>query len=203
MQKKQPCQPTAGDDELNARLAAHLHAARLGDVGAFEDFYAQSIRKVMPMVRRLCGGHCEDALADAYFQAWRTLDSFDAERGSALAWIKVIAASRARDLMRAERVRHGGADGAPGGEEVEIEEPGRGPEQHLQSRQLGLRVRSAVSQLPCRQRTVIALAYYGECSPEQIAAATGLAQAAIRTLMRDSHARLHSLLRGDARAGAP
>lgn len=190
-----PCNRTLCDAELEASLARLLQAAKLGDVAAFESFYGATIRLVLPAVRRVCGEpRCEDALADAYFQAWRTLASFDASRGSALAWIKVIALSRARDCMRAERLRHGGADGAVAWDEEEEVDGSAGPEQIAETAQASALLRTAIAQLPARQRMLIGLAYYSELTQGELAQQTGLSLGAVKSSMRDSYARLRGIL---------
>ncbi len=42
----------------------------------------------------------EDVLASAYFQVWRELQRFDAQRGSAVTWLLTIVRSRALDTLR-------------------------------------------------------------------------------------------------------
>ena len=183
------------DPELDQRLADLLRATAHGDQRAFEAFYEATIRLVLPSVRRICGdAHAEDALADAYVQAWTTAQTFDAARGSALAWIRMIAGSRGRDRMRAERHSHGGLDGALPRDADEQHDDACGPDEILHSAQACARLRAAVSALPARERMLIGLAYYREFTQQQISDETGLPLGTVKRLMRDSHARLHAML---------
>lgn len=192
------------DPELDQRLADLLRAAGGGDQCAFEAFYEATIRLVLPSVRRICGdAHAEDALADAYVQAWTTAQTFDASRGSALAWIRMIAGSRGRDRMRAERHSHGGLDGALPHDADEQPDDACGPDEILHNVQACARLRAAVSALPARERMLIGLAYYREFTQQQISDETGLPLGTVKTLMRDSHARLHAMLAPERLARAP
>jgi RNA polymerase sigma-70 factor (ECF subfamily) len=188
---------TSGDVDADARdaLARLLHAARDGDLGAFETFYARTIRQVAPSVRRICGTpHFEDALAEAYFQAWRSLATFDSARAGALTWIKMIACSRARDIMRCERVRHGGADGAPLHDGLQEPDTAPGPEESLQAAQTRAKVHAAIDLLPARQRMLVSMTYYAENSHSEIASMTGLAAGSVKHSMELAHQRLGSAL---------
>ncbi|MFI4926612.1 MAG: RNA polymerase sigma factor [Burkholderiales bacterium] len=189
------------DPELDERLAALLISSREGDLHAFEAFYEATIRLVLPAVRRICGeAHAEDALADAYFQAWTTIHTFDAARGSALAWIRMIASSRGRDRMRTERHCHGGLDGALPHDPDQQSDGTCGPEEILQSVQACARLQAAVSTLPRAERMLIGLAYYRDRTQQQIAQETGMGLGSVKNLMRDSHARLHAILAPRSRA---
>lgn len=187
---------TAGTD---ARLRCLLLAAAAGDVPAFEEFYRSTVRMVLPSVRRICGdNHCEDALAEAYFQAWKTIASFDPARGTAMAWLKTIARTRALDCLRRERAGHdpaGAADIDPD------EQPGTaaGPVELVHDRQQHARLQVALAALPVRQRQLLALAYDRDCTHEEIARSTGLSLGLVRRLLRQSHVKLqNSLTGGDA-----
>lgn len=180
----------------DGELAQLLLAARQGDVCAFEAFYTRTIRKVLQPVRRICGSSlAEDALADAYVQAWTSVGSFDETRGSALAWITMIATSRARDRMRTERACHGGAaESCPHLETADQPDPARGPEEILETAQAVTHLRNAVRALPARQRMAIGLAYYGDFTHREISETMDVPVGTVKNLIRDSHARLTAML---------
>lgn len=190
--------PGAG---LDARLRSLLLAAAAGDVGAFEQFYASTVRMVLPSVRRICGEiHCEDALADAYFQAWKTLASFDPARGTAMSWLKTIARTRALDCLRRERALHDGLAGAPEFDPDEQPHLAAGPVEIAQTRQEHARLQAALAALPTRQRQLLALIYDRDCTHQEIAQITGMPLGTVRHLLRQSHSRLQDSIQpgGDA-----
>lgn len=191
------------DPQLDEQLARLLLAAANGDVAAFEAFYTRTVSEVLKPVRRICGSSlAEDALADAYIQAWTCVASFDAKRGSAVAWITMIATSRARDRIRAERACHGGVlELCAHDEAADRPDPAQGPEDILQTAQAVTHLRDAVSALPARQRMVIGLAYYRDCTHRQISEAMDIPVGTVKNLIRDSHARLTAMLPAGA-AGA-
>lgn len=179
------------DPELNAQLSQLLVAARAGNVGAFEAFYAATVRLVMPVARFVCGDdHCEDALSDAYFQAWKQLPAWDPSRGSALVWIKMIARSRARDRMRAERVRNVGFCGPIAYDGPEAADPQPGPQEIMEQMQQRAVLRSAVRNLSSRHQHLLRLTYQGDLTQAEIAAQTGLPLGTVKTMLRRSYLQL-------------
>lgn len=181
--------------ELDAQLAGYLVEARLGNLAAFEKFYSATIRLVLPTVRRICGDNLyEDVLTETYFRAWTTLNTFDASRGSALVWLRMIARSRARDVVRAERVRGGGAVGAMAWEADESPSPDASPQEQLERAQESARLQAAVASLAPMQRELIGLAYTDECTQPEMAARTRLPLGTVKTLIRRSHIRLRGIM---------
>ncbi len=179
------------DDSLSNMLAA----ARNGDVSAFEAFYVATIRRMLAMARRICGeAHGDDATADAYFQAWATLLSYDHTRGTALAWLATIVRSRAHDVLRRERHRHGGQNGAPAFDPDDHACPLPGPIEQVETLQRARAVHSALRALPLAQQTLVGLAYFDDCSHDEIARQTGMPLCAVGPEMRRAHRRLNAAL---------
>lgn len=183
-------------EQLDERLCCLIESARSGNVAAFEDFYSRTIRLLLPMAKRLCGdAHADDVLAETYVQAWLALASFDRSRGTALAWLKMMLRSRCLDLLRSERLRHAGADGATEFDADSVPSPFEGPDEILEkSRQLG-RIHSALRQLSPQERELVQLSYWQGFSQAEIAAVTGWPVATVRSLARDCRANLHDALR--------
>ncbi|MCY0905365.1 sigma-70 family RNA polymerase sigma factor [Arthrobacter sp. H14-L1] len=76
-----------------------------GDNDAFEEFFAQTNKKVFATIRAVLVSTelSEDTSQEVYMQVWKTADRFDPERGSAMAWLLTIARRRAVDHVRAEQ----------------------------------------------------------------------------------------------------
>ena len=47
----------------------------------------------------------EEVVAEVFSQVWRTASSFDAGRGSVVAWVSTIARTRSLDLIRSQKRR--------------------------------------------------------------------------------------------------
>src|SRR5262249_44406773 len=73
-----------------------------GDRDAFERFYLQNVDYVRG---RLCasfslGNDLADVVQDVFLQVWQCASSYHPERGAPMAWLMVLARSRAIDLLR-------------------------------------------------------------------------------------------------------
>lgn len=182
-------------EQLNDRLTSLLESARSGNIASFEDFYSESIRLLMPTAIRLCGEtHAEDVLAETYVQAWLALTTFDRARGTALSWLRMMLRSRCLDHLRSERLRHAGADGAQEFDGDSMPSPFDGPEEILEkSRQLG-RLHSALRRLSPKQRELMHLSYWQDCSKTEITAVTGWSAVRIRAVSRNCRASLQAAL---------
>ena len=83
-------------------LESLLLAIASGDRAAFERFYRQTSPKLFGIVRRILKDNAlaEEALQDVFVRIWQMAPSFDAMRGSPLAWAATLARYRAIDLLR-------------------------------------------------------------------------------------------------------
>jgi RNA polymerase sigma-70 factor, ECF subfamily len=184
--------PRAGNPHADPDLAVQLLAAAKGDVHAFETFYQLSVGRTYALVRRMVGGYwVEDVLADAYFQAWRELASFDPQRGTAIGWLMSIARSRALDKLRSEKLR----STEPLDESALLqlsnalgEQPD--PESLLQITRDASRLNHALTQLNPNERWILALAYFRDLTQTEIAVHTGLPLGTVKSLMTRSTRKL-------------
>ncbi len=166
----------------------------VGDQQALAALYDMTSRSVYGLLLRILSdaGAAEEVLLDVYTQAWRQAASFDARRGSPMAWLTTIARSRAIDRIRrgrAERERteplESVARTASSGEDVE------GGVRESETREV---VQAALAELSPEQREVIEMAYYGGYSHSEIAAARGLPLGTVKTRTRLGMMRLRELL---------
>src|SRR5499426_548796 len=74
--------------------------------------------------------------------------------------------------------------------------PSSDPEQKLLSRERRARVAAAVDRLDGRQRTVFVLSQYGDCTPREISAMTGLNESTVRVHLFRAARKLRGLLGG-------
>ncbi len=73
------------------------------DLQALAELHAASKHAVIAVVHRMIRdlASAEEAVQDVYRHVWLHARQFDAERGSALSWLRMIARSRAIDKLRA------------------------------------------------------------------------------------------------------
>ncbi|MCW5657552.1 MAG: sigma-70 family RNA polymerase sigma factor [Burkholderiaceae bacterium] len=183
----------------DARLAALLQSAAAGDAQAFEAFYDASIVHARTLARRILrDAELDDALADAFFQAWRDAGRFDPARGSAMAWLLTIVRSRALDVLRQRQLR------APTGEAepADVASDEAGPPDLLSQAQAGTRLHAALGRLSHQERWLLGLAYYRDQTHVQIAAATALPLGTVKSVLLRAQHKLRALLAQDARQGA-
>jgi RNA polymerase sigma-70 factor (ECF subfamily) len=74
--------------------------------------------------------------------------------------------------------------------------PAADPEHRLLSRERRARIASAIDRLDGRQRTVFMLCHYGDCTPREISAMTGLNESTVRVHLFRAARKLRGLLGG-------
>lgn len=174
----------AGRSDLDlAQRATH------GDARAFEAIMRQHNRALFRTARSILrsDSEAEDALQDAYLEAYRALGRF---RGDAQlsTWLTRIVINQALQRMRKRRregevfelgkvvdiERELEAAGAPAGAVA-------GPESELMRAQLRRLLETRIDQLPPAFRTVFVLRALEELSVEDTAACLGIPAATVRT----------------------
>ena len=178
------------------RLAGLLAGAANGNGDDFEAVYDATVGYARALARRiLAGADLDDALADAYLDAWRLCTRFDPARGSAVTWLLMLVHSRALDLWRRRAHTHPPPDGAAAASPAD--QPARtdaDPGHALWQLQAGQRLHDALDTLSPQERWVLGLAYFRELSHATIAQATGLPLGTVKSLIQRAHAKLKPLL---------
>ncbi len=148
-------------DELDALLVAIAK----GDHAAFKQFYEKTSRKLLSVIRRILNNQAqaEEALQDVYVRIWQAASSFDATRGTPLAWATTLARYRAIDIMRRNAARDAPAHDDSSMPELVAPESGL----DLGDRQALMR---CLNTLPEKQRRCVVLAYYDGYSREELGA---------------------------------
>ena len=93
-----PENPSEEDEACNRLM---IRVAK-GDREAFGEFFQTDAGRLLAIARRILGRHelAEEAVQDAFVSAWRNAATFDANRGSARAWMTTIVRNRALNLLR-------------------------------------------------------------------------------------------------------
>src|SRR6476646_11608158 len=151
-----------------------LVRAASGDQEAIAGLYDRYGGVLYAVAYRVAGqrADAEDAVVEAFAQAWRDASRFEASRGSVAGWLTMIARSRALDLVRArsrrDRITASAAADRPETPQAMGEfrpDPGGALDHDERRRQ----VRQALETLSPPQRQAIELAYFEGLSQSAIA----------------------------------
>ncbi len=181
--------PAAGP----APLADLMVRVARGEESAFEKVFDQVAGVVLGVVRSVLRdpGQSEEVAQEVMLEVWRTAPRFDAERGSARAWITTMAHRRAVDRVRSVQAsrdreeRAGAASGSTPYDEVS---------ETVQTRLEAERVRRCLGGLTPRQREAVTMAYYQGHSYPEVASLLALPLGTVKTRMRDGLIRLRDCL---------
>ena len=172
---------------LIARMAA-------GDQPALEEFYACTVRRAYAVAVRILrqAEAAEEAVEDAYWQAWREADRYDANRGRPLTWLLTMCRTRALDALRRRE---------PAEPRDDIEslrettaDPNEDPAELFDSLQRGGAVRAAVETLKPQARQLVALAFFRGMTQQEIADACGLPLGTVKATLFRAYQQLKNCL---------
>lgn len=179
------------DGELVRRAAGGDSAA----VARLYDRHAPVLYAVAFRVTR-DATDAEEAVAEAFAQAWRSADRFDGARGSVPAWLATMARTRALDLVRARaRRERAGERAAASGEAPAPSGDAPDPAMAVEADERRRQVAAALGGLSDVQRQAIELAFYGGLSHSEIAERLGEPLGTVKTRIRGGMQRLREVLR--------
>lgn len=200
----EPTPAMGGDDrdatgrEADARLMAEFLRQ---EPAAADAIYARFASRIygLGLVLLKDRADAEDLVQDTFLKLWRTGSAFDPRRGSLDVWILLTARSLAIDLLRHRTLEATKLSSLPHGIDVS-DEPG--PELRAEQHDLMEHVLKAMHRLPSRQRSAVALAYFGERSSTQVAKLQGVPPGTVKSRIRAGMATLRRTL-GDEGSGGP
>ncbi|MGQ0650012.1 MAG: sigma-70 family RNA polymerase sigma factor [Gemmatimonadaceae bacterium] len=130
----------------------------------------------------------EEVVADAFAQIWRSAATFDASRGSVIAWISTIVRTRSLDLIRSQKRRARVLDQAAAmsddGTSPGLSTGAASPDREVEVSEAQVLVRRSLADLPPPQRLVLELAYFGGLSQSEIADRLSEPLGTVKTRMR-------------------
>jgi len=137
----------------------------------------------------------EEVSEDVYWQVWREAPHFDSQRGNVIAWLLIIARSRALDYLRKE-------DSALLCEEPELflmdkSADDGDPQDLLSTTQKNRILNQALQQLEPIQRQLVAMAFFRGLTHEEITTFTGMALGTVKSHIRRALKQLHDALKED------
>lgn len=172
------------DAAEEGRLAAFVARVAGGNQKALAALYDATSGRIYSMVRGITrNSQCaEEVTEDVYWQVWRQALRFDPARGNVMAWLLMLARSRALDHLR----RADPALPHPEPETLIAETPAAqaDPAQILSTAQAEHCLNSAMQCLDAQPRQLIALAFYRGLTHEEIAAQTELPLGTVKSHIR-------------------
>jgi RNA polymerase sigma-70 factor, ECF subfamily len=154
-----------------------IKAARQGDAQAFRRLVELHARPLHRVCQRLLGdaASAEDALQEAFLNAWRGLERFDG-RSAFGSWLHRIAVNAALGQLRQRRpelsLDAGDDDGE--GHAPLLPESHEDPFEHASSQQFGRRLSGALESLSAAERSAFVLRHFEQYALEDIAAVLGV-----------------------------
>lgn len=195
--------PSANTDAVRAPRSAvagdanSIERVARGDLGAFEELYDENAPTlygiILSIVRDETAG--QDVLQETFIQIWTKAESYSAERGSEIAWMIMIARSRALDALRRADTREAREDEA--GQHAAEDSAGEvapGPFRIASTRQAREQIRSALGEIPDEQSEALQLAFFSDLTHREVAAELEQPLGTIKTRIKLGMAKLRSLL---------
>jgi len=161
-----------------------IQGIRQGDDRALGALYDASSRLVYSVVLRIVGNaaDADEVVQDVYAQVWRSAGDYATERGSASAWIVMMARSRALDKIRSRATREQRETQLDVVAETHAKEDQ--PEQAVMKRQARSIIQSAMATLAPEQRQVIEMSFFMGLTHSELAARLGQPLGTIKTRIR-------------------
>jgi RNA polymerase sigma factor (sigma-70 family) len=163
------------------------------DQSALSKLYDATVGKVYGVALRITrqAELAEEVTADVYLQAWRTAGNYEAARGHPLAWLTVIARSRALDALRARDTAVAHAEPETLGEP---QTDWHTPADLLDAAETNSALHAALAARPPVQRQLLALAFFHGMSHSEIAAHAKMPLGTVKTHLRRALAALRTEL---------
>lgn len=167
-------QPVSDD----ARLVALLRDQPAVGVAQLYDHYG---RVVYSVALRIVHDHgtAEEITQDVFVRCWRSIASYNAERGSLASWLLTIAHHRAIDVLRSrhgKEARHTVPD--------ELLELMATSDPRIEDALVRGEVQAALGELPSAQREVIELIFWGGFTRREAAARLDIPLGTVHTRLR-------------------
>ncbi len=182
-------------DEADIRWAGLLTRIGEGDEAALDDLYGQTSGPVFALTQRILRdpSAAEDVTLEVYLQVWRQAVTFDARRGTASAWLFMLARSRAIDRLRS-RAQRARDRQRPLDEVAPLRDAAPDPEEAAELAARRALVLSALAALSREQREAIELAYFSGLSQTEIAERSGAPLGTVKTRIRLGMLKLRELM---------
>jgi len=177
--------------------ADYIRRCATRDESALASLYDESSALAYTVALRVLQDEADasEVVGDVYKQVWDGAARFDEQRGSAAAWIILLARSRAMDRrrFRSAQVRSAGRIAVDEIGEIASSHPS--PESEAIASQSSRSVRHALDAVPAEQRQALELSFFAGLSHSKIANQLGEPLGTVKTRIRLAVVRLRELLK--------
>jgi RNA polymerase sigma factor (sigma-70 family) len=188
--------PSSRSDE-DAWCAALVERVAAGETQALEELYDRYARPAYSLALRVTGDptFAEEAVQEVFLAIWRRPGRFQAGRGGFATWLLAVVHHKSVDAVRREEAVRRRALALQAVQALDASDPPASrPEDAVEERMRGERVRKALRALPESQRQAMTLAYYGGYTQREIAALTGTPLGTVKTRMHRAMGNLRNAL---------
>jgi RNA polymerase sigma-70 factor, ECF subfamily len=189
--------PAAASSQADRDLLVRAAEGDQQAIAALYDRYGGVLYAVAYRVARQ-RADAEDAVVEAFTQAWRDASRFEASRGSVAGWLTMIARSRALDIVRArsrrDRITASASSREPEGPLAMGSSPAD-PADSYDTTERKRQVQAALETLSPPQRQAIELAFFEGLSQSEIAQRLQEPLGTIKTRVRLGMQKLRESLR--------
>lgn len=175
------------------RLEELLREMAAGNEAALSALYGHTVSQVIGITRAVLWRRedAEEVVCDVYTRAWQRAKTYDASRGSVMAWLAVMTRNLAIDRLRQRRDTVS-LDVVPAPlRYVASAAAGTGPEQIVAQFQAGHAVHRALQSLSPQRRQLVDLAFFQGMTHQEIADAVGLPLGTVKSHIRRALVALH------------
>ena len=197
-----PLAPLANDTRIAVDIRALVEA---GDMDQARERFGELVEMHQRRASRIAyqylrdSGEADEAVQDAFVKVFSHIGSYR-EAWPFEVWFTRILINGCLDRRKARsrRERWFVGDEISQADEARIAAASgpTDPERGLLARERRARIASAVDRLEGRQRTVFMLSQYGDCTPKEISAMTGLNESTVRVHLFRAARKLRGLLGG-------
>jgi RNA polymerase sigma-70 factor, ECF subfamily len=167
-----------------------------GSVKAFEELYDRYCDRAYRVAWWVCHNdeHAEEAVQEAFMSIWRGRTEYQSGRGTLAAWLLTLVRFRAIDVVRCS-TKH--ADRRAGEHRLDAHCAPSDMADEAVAHEDAVRLHTLLGGLPPVQREVVVLAYYGQLTHTEIAAALGLPTGTVKGRMRLGLCKLQAAIEED------
>jgi len=134
----------------------------------------------------------EEVVLDTFLQVWQEAGRYSEQKAGPMAWLLMMARSRAIDRLRS--TKHAALQCDLADYEDVLADPAASPEETAISDERGRLVRAGLARLPAIERQKLSLAYFKGLSQSEIAAHCGMPLGTVKTHIRNGMAKLSAWL---------
>ncbi|MEW6414802.1 MAG: sigma-70 family RNA polymerase sigma factor [Pseudomonadota bacterium] len=179
-----PLATAVTEEPQGAAIARLIQRMAQGDEAALARLYDITLPRVHALALRITMRRelAEEVCVETYWQAWREAERYDAARGHPLAWLMVMARSRALDALRR-------LDCATCCPDPEVYLQGESsldatPFERLMTKERDSALARALAALTPVQRQMVGLAFYRDLSHQEISDQTGLPLGTVKSHLK-------------------